>query len=99
MVVAAVITDCSFVVGEGGRGWGGSRRYDEVFDERKLVEMICMQPPLDVHKIMKNHLCCCLCCGRLGRGEEGRPHLSLPVVGMDGNDNQNGNCLSKKGAG
>ena len=33
-------------------------------------------------------------------GEEGRPHAaSLAVIGMDGNDNCNGNCLSKKGAG
>ncbi len=35
----------------------------------------------------------------VGRGGEGRPHASLAVVGMDGNDIHNGNCLSKKGVG
>ena len=32
-------------------------------------------------------------------GGEGWLHASLAVVGMDGNDNCNGNCLSKKEAG
>ncbi len=29
-------------------------------------------------------------------GEEGRLHASLAIAGLDGNDNRNGNCLSKK---
>ncbi len=29
-------------------------------------------------------------------GGEGRPHASLAIAGLDGDDNRNGNCLSKK---
>ncbi len=32
----------------------------------------------------------------LGGGGEIRPHVSLAIAGLDGNDNCNGNCLSKK---
>jgi hypothetical protein len=32
-------------------------------------------------------------------GGEGWPHASLAIVGMDGNDDCNGDCLSKKGVG
>ncbi len=32
-------------------------------------------------------------------GGEGWPHASLVVVRMDGDDNRNGNCLSKKEVG
>jgi hypothetical protein len=32
-------------------------------------------------------------------GGESWPHASLAVVGMDGDDNLNGDCLSKKGVG
>jgi hypothetical protein len=32
-------------------------------------------------------------------GGEGWPHALLAVVGMDGDDNRNGDCLSKKGVG
>jgi hypothetical protein len=35
----------------------------------------------------------------VGGGGEGRLHASLAVVGMDGDDNCNGNCLSKTGVG
>jgi hypothetical protein len=62
------------------------------------MEMICMQPLLDVCGIVKNCHCRCLCCGLL-RGGEGWLHVSLAVVTMDGNDNRNGNCLSKNGLG
>jgi hypothetical protein len=58
--------------------------------------MICTQPPLDVCKIMKNRCCCCLHCGLSGGGGEGRPHVLLAIARLDGNDNRNGNCLSKK---
>ncbi len=34
--------------------------------------------------------------GCLGWGGEGRPLASLAIAGLDGNDNRNGNCLSKK---
>ncbi len=34
--------------------------------------------------------------GCVGWGRKGRPHASLAVAGLDGNDNCNGNCLSKK---
>ncbi len=34
--------------------------------------------------------------GCLGWGGEGRLHASLAIAGLDGNDNCNGNCLSKK---
>ncbi len=34
--------------------------------------------------------------GCLGWGGEGRPHASLAITGLDGDDNCNGNCLSKK---
>ncbi len=34
--------------------------------------------------------------GCVGWGREGRPHASLVITGLDGNDNCNGNCLSKK---
>ena len=37
-----------------------------------------------------------------GRGEgggEGWLHVSLAVIAMDGNDNRNGDCLSKNGVG
>ncbi len=34
-----------------------------------------------------------------GGGGEGWPHVLLSVVGMDGDDNCNSNCLSKKGVG
>ena len=37
--------------------------------------------------------------GCLGWGGEGRPHASLVIAGLDGNDNCNGDCLSKKGVG
>ncbi len=57
--------------------------------------MICTQPLLDVCKIMKNPCCRCLCCGLSGGGE-GRPHGSLAIAGLDGDDNRNGDCLSKK---
>jgi hypothetical protein len=60
------------------------------------VKMICMQPPLDVHGIMKNRRCHCLCC-RLQGGGEGWPHSLLAVIRMDSNDNFNGDCLRKKG--
>jgi hypothetical protein len=51
------------------------------------MEMICTQPPLDV----------CLCFGLSGGGGgEGRPHASLAIAWLDGDDNRNGNCLSKK---
>ena len=33
--------------------------------------------------------------GCLGWGRKGRSHVSL-IAGLDGNDNRNGNCLSKK---
>ncbi len=36
--------------------------------------------------------------GRKGGGE-GWQHTLLAVVAMDGNDNRNGDCLSKKGVG
>jgi hypothetical protein len=58
--------------------------------------MICTQPPLDVHKIMKNRHCLCLCCRLFGGGGEGRPQATLVIAGLDGNDNRNGDCLSKK---
>ncbi len=32
----------------------------------------------------------------MGWGREGRPHASLAIAGLDGNDNRNGNCLNKK---
>ncbi len=32
----------------------------------------------------------------MGWGREGRLHASLAIAGLDGNDNCNGNCLSKK---
>ncbi len=32
----------------------------------------------------------------MGWGREGRPHASLTIAGLDGNDNCNGDCLSKK---
>ncbi len=32
----------------------------------------------------------------VGWGREGRPHASLEIAGLDGNDNCNGDCLSKK---
>ncbi len=70
----------------------------EVFDERKMVEMICMQPLLDVCGIVKNRHCRCPHCRLLGGGE-GWPHVLLVVVRMDGNDNCNGNCLNNKGVG
>jgi hypothetical protein len=62
------------------------------------VEMICMQPSLDVCGIANNRRCRCLRCGLLGGGA-GWLHVSLAVIRMDGNDNCNGNCLSKKGVG
>ncbi len=34
--------------------------------------------------------------GCLEGGGEGRPHASLAIVGLDGNDNRNGDCLRKK---
>ncbi len=34
--------------------------------------------------------------GCLGWGREGRPHASLAIARLDGNDNCNGDCLSKK---
>ncbi len=34
--------------------------------------------------------------GCLGWGGESRPHASLAIAGLDGDDNSNGNCLSKK---
>ncbi len=34
--------------------------------------------------------------GCLGWGGEGRPHAPLAIARFDGNDNRNGNCLSKK---
>ncbi len=34
--------------------------------------------------------------GCVGWGREGRPHASLEITGLDGDDNCNGNCLSKK---
>ncbi len=34
--------------------------------------------------------------GCLGWGREGRPHASLAIAGLDGDDNCNGNCLSIK---
>ncbi len=35
--------------------------------------------------------------GEGGRGGEGWLHALLAVVAMDGDDNRNGHCLSKKG--
>jgi hypothetical protein len=32
----------------------------------------------------------------VGWGREGRPHASLAIARLDGDDNYNGNCLSKK---
>ncbi len=32
----------------------------------------------------------------MGWGGEGRPHALLAIAGLDGNDNCNGNCLSRK---
>ncbi len=32
----------------------------------------------------------------LGWGGEGRPHVSLTIAMLDGDDNHKGNCLSKK---
>jgi hypothetical protein len=32
----------------------------------------------------------------VGWGREGRPHASLVIAGLDGDDNCNGDCLSKK---
>ena len=32
----------------------------------------------------------------MGWGREGRPHASLAIAGLDGNDNCNGDCLSNK---
>ncbi len=78
MVVTAAIIDCFFVMGEGGRGGGRSRRSiksvfdNEVFNQRKLVEMICTQPLLDVHETMKNCRCCCLRCRLSGVGGRGQ---------------------------
>ncbi len=37
--------------------------------------------------------------GEGGRGGDGRLHALLAVVAMNGNDNHNGDCLSKKGVG
>jgi hypothetical protein len=37
--------------------------------------------------------------GEGGRGGEGWLHALLAVIAMDGNDNHNGDCLSKKGVG
>ncbi len=34
--------------------------------------------------------------GCVGWGREGRPHASLEIAGLDGNDNCNGDCLGKK---
>ncbi len=34
--------------------------------------------------------------GCVGWGREGRLHASLEIAGLDGNDDCNGNCLSKK---
>jgi hypothetical protein len=34
--------------------------------------------------------------GCLGWGGENRPHASLVIAGLDGNDNRNGDCLGKK---
>ncbi len=34
--------------------------------------------------------------GCLGWGGDGRPHALLAIAGLDGNDNHNGDCLSKK---
>ncbi len=31
-----------------------------------------------------------------GGGGVGRPHASLAIAGLDGDDNRNGGCLSKK---
>jgi hypothetical protein len=84
--------------GEGGGGSIKSKFNVEVVNERKLVEMICMQPPLDVGGFMKNCHCRCLCC-KLLEGGEGWPHALLAVIGTDGNENCYGNCLSKKGVG
>ncbi len=55
-----------------------------------------MQPLLDVREIMRNRHCHCLCCRLSGGGREGRPHASLAIAGLDGNDNRSGDCLSKK---
>ncbi len=35
--------------------------------------------------------------GCRGGGGAGRPHASLEIAGLDGDDNCNGNCLRKKG--
>jgi hypothetical protein len=59
------------------------------------MKMMCTQPLLDVCGIVKNCCCPCLHCGLLGGGE-GWLHVLLAVVRMDGNDNHNGNYLSKK---
>ncbi len=58
--------------GGGGTG-GGGRSIKSYFNiesvnERKLVEMICTQPPLDICSIVKNHCCRCLRCRLLGGG-------------------------------
>ncbi len=60
------------------------------------MEMIFMQPLLDIRKNMKNCRCRCLCCGLSGGGGEGRLHALLAIAGLDGKDNHYGNCLSKQ---
>ncbi len=62
-------------------------------DQRKLVEMICTQPPLKTWKIAA---AAAFAVGCVSWGREGRPHASLAITGLDGNDNCNGDCLSKK---
>ena len=54
-------------------------------NERKLVEMICTQPPLDVRGIGRIIAAATSTAG-CWEGGEGWPHASLGVVAMDGND-------------
>jgi hypothetical protein len=46
--------------------------------------MICTQPPLE---ILKNRHCHFFAAGCVGWEREGRPHASLVIAGLDGNDN------------
>jgi hypothetical protein len=54
-----------------------------------------MQPLLDVHEIMKNCHCRCLHCGLSGEGRWQAACIT-GVHGSDGENNRNGDCLSKK---
>jgi hypothetical protein len=57
--------------------------------------MICTQPPLDVCGIGRIVAAAASAAG-YGKGGEGWPHALLVVLVIDGDDNCNGDCLSKK---